>query len=142
MARLYRLCERYDRLKERGGDRRSDEAKSMPQLSGIYQGRSASARLTASLLGCGTRKVEKIRKIRKDGTPEIQRAVRGDKIRINTAYNLIREMQKSKNSGDGDSPASSVKASKIVISENIIASLKELGGDLGAHVNKALARVS
>ncbi|MBM3301102.1 MAG: hypothetical protein FJY85_14245 [Deltaproteobacteria bacterium] len=55
-------------------------------------GRSASARRTAQLLLCKYKKVEKIRKIRKDGTPEIQEAVKNDRMKINRAYNLIREM--------------------------------------------------
>jgi len=64
-------------------------------LTGVsnYQGRSASARRTAALIGCNYKKVDKIRKIRRDGTPEIQEAVRNDECSINKAYDLIREME-------------------------------------------------
>jgi hypothetical protein len=79
---LYRLSEQYDRLMERGGDRRSEDARSTPPCGGIDPGRSASARFTASLIECNFRKVEKMRKIRKDGTPELQEAVKNGEMSI------------------------------------------------------------
>jgi hypothetical protein len=77
---LYRLSEQYDRLMEPG--RRSEAEKELPTRVGNYDGRSASARFTASLLGCNYKKVEKIRKIRKDGTPELQEAVKNGEMSI------------------------------------------------------------
>jgi hypothetical protein len=71
---------------ERGGDRRSEDAKSI--MTGVIIDRdlSTSARRTASLLGCNYKKVEKIRKVRKDGTPELQEALKNDKMSIDRAY--------------------------------------------------------
>lgn len=99
-----------------------------------------SAHSTAQLIGCNYKKAEKIQRIRKDGTPEIQRAgaVRTDKMRIHSADNRIREMQKANDSGNRDSRASGGKAPKIVISEEIFARLNELEGDPEDHVNKAI----
>ena len=133
---LYRLCDRYDRLMERGS--RSEETSELPTIVGNYVGRSASAQRTASLIGCNYKKVEKIRRIRKDGTPEIQRAVRNDKMRINRAYKLIRDMEQEKDRSRVDSSAARVKAGKFVVSEENFAILKELGGDLSTHLNIAI----
>jgi len=73
---LYRLCEPYDRLMDRGGDRRSEEAKSKITHTILDSAYSTSSRGTAQLLGCNYSKVDKIRKIRKDGTPEIKEAAK------------------------------------------------------------------
>lgn len=135
---LYRLCERYDRLMERGGDRRSEEAKSKGTRVPFDTEQSRSSQSTASLLGCNYKKVEKIRKIRKDGTPEIQRAVRNDKIRINRAYKLIRDMEQGKDAGREDSSVARMKVGKMLLSEDNLAVLKDLGGDLSTHVNVAI----
>jgi len=70
---LYRLCERCDRLLEPGRPRKDEEEGKIPPHGGNNPERSASARKTAERIGCNFRKVERIRTIRKDGTPEIQR---------------------------------------------------------------------
>jgi hypothetical protein len=110
----------------------------LPTIVGNYVGRSASAQRTASLIGCNYKKVEKIRKIRKDGTPDIQRAVRNDKLSINRAYKLIRDMEQGKDNSRKGSSVARVKAGKFVVSEENFGLLKELGGDLSAHVNVAI----
>ena len=68
---IFRFVERYDTVMSRG--RRNGGKKELPPCGGNF-GRSASARRTADLLQCNHRKVETIRKILKDGTPEIQAA--------------------------------------------------------------------
>ncbi len=134
---LYRLCDRFDRLMDRGGDRRSPEAKSMLTGVSIDRGRSASARSTASLIGCHYRKVDKIRKIRRDGTLQIQEAVRTDKLTINKAYKLIRDMELGSDGGTDKVSVALVKAAKVLFNEENFAILKELGGDLSSHANRA-----
>ena len=136
---LYRLCERFDTLRERGGDRRSKEAKSkMPD--GIFdRGAPPSARQTAALIGCNYRKVDKIRKIRRDATPEIQDALRNDKMSINKAFGMIREVELGTEEKRGSS-AAFMKGAKVVFTEENLGRLKELSGDLQAHANAAIER--
>jgi len=136
---LYRLCEPYDRLMDRGGDRRSEEARSKGKSVPFESEPSRSSQWTAQLLGCNYKKVEKIRKIRKDGTPEIQEAVKNDRMKINRAYNLIREMEKGEDEEKSRKKllASQIKAAKILFTEENFAILKELGGDLSFHANMA-----
>ncbi len=102
------------------------------------RGRSASARKTASLIGCNYKKVDKIRKIRRDGTPQIQEAVRNDEMTINKAYKLIRDMELGEDDSEKKWSAAHIKAAKTLLSEENFAILQELGGDVGDHVNKAL----
>ncbi len=92
--------------------------------------------LPARLIGCNYKKVDKIRKIRRDGTPEIQEAVRNDKLTINRAYKMIRDMELGTDTRDKVSIAQ-VKAAKVLFSEENFATLKELGGDLSSHANRA-----
>ncbi|MFC1834441.1 hypothetical protein ACFL2Q_06870 [Thermodesulfobacteriota bacterium] len=137
---LYRLCAQFDRLNERGGDRRSKKTKSMPTRDGIDPGRSASARKTASLIGSNFRKVEKIRKILKDGTPEIQEALKNDKLTINAAYMRIRKMKTGavKKNSKEESSAKQVKAAKLVLNRENFEGLNALGGDLSSQLNLAV----
>ena len=134
---LYRLCERFDTLQKRGGDRRSEKAKSNLTGVRIEKTRSVSARKTAALIGCNYGKVDKIRKIRRDGTPEIQDAVRNDKISINKAFGMIRKVELGTDEPKRNS-AAATKAAKTLFTEENLGRLKELGGDLQAHANAAI----
>jgi ParB-like chromosome segregation protein Spo0J len=137
---FYRLCEQYDRLMERGGDRRSKDAKSRMTRVSNFVGRSASARRTAALIGCHYRKVDKIRKIRRDGTPQIQDAVRNDKLTINKAYKLIRDMELGEDEEKSRRKLSKaqVKVVKSLLSEENFAGLEAMGDDLGTLLNLAV----
>jgi hypothetical protein len=94
--------------------------------------------MTARLIGCNFRKVEKMRTIRRDGTPEIQEAVKNDKLRINSAYNKIRKMKQVQEDTGENSSAAQIKPLRITFSRESLALLQELGGDVGVHVNTAL----
>lgn len=111
-------------------------------LTGVSKdgGRSAAAKRTAELIGCNYKIVEEIRKIRRDGTPEIQDDVRNGKIGINRAYNLVRVMEQGQDEEKRRKKhsAAQVKAVKSVQSEDNFAIVKEWGGDVGTHVNKAM----
>ncbi|MEW6350720.1 MAG: hypothetical protein AB1646_16790 [Thermodesulfobacteriota bacterium] len=138
---LYRLAGQYDRLMERGGDRRSGDAISKPTRVGFDLAHSPSARVTASFMACNYKKVEKIRRIRKDGTPEIQEAVKNDKMSINRAYTLIRKLEKGleeEEEGPEKLPPAQIRTLKAVLSEENFASLEALGGDVGATLNQAV----
>ena len=103
----------------------------------IDGGRSASARETAALIGCHFSKVDKIRKIRRHGTPETQDAVQNDKMTINKAFGMIREVEL----GTDDTKTKTrafMKGAKVVFTEDNLDRLTELGGDLQAHANAAM----
>jgi hypothetical protein len=135
---FYRMCETYDSLMPRGGDRRSEESKSMLKRVSIDRGRSASARMTAKLIGCNYRKVDRIRKIRRDGWAEIQEAVGNDEMSINRAYKRIRDVELGNDGNGKKQAAAQIKAAKTLLTEDNLAFLDQLGGDVGGHVNKAL----
>jgi len=67
--------------------------------------------------GCNYKKVDKIRKIRRDGTPEIQEAVKNDKLKINGAYNKICKMKQGEQNGGDNSSDGRRKAERITFSE-------------------------
>ena len=91
----------------------------------------------AELIGCNYKKVDKIRKIRRDGTPEIQDAVRNDKMSINKAFGMIRKVELGTDETKTNSRAF-MKGAKVVFSEENLGRLTELGGDLQAHANAAV----
>ncbi|MEW6141448.1 MAG: hypothetical protein AB1733_24765 [Thermodesulfobacteriota bacterium] len=124
---IFRLIERHDAVMRRGGDRRSQDEKSMPTHVGIESGRSASAHRMANILGSNRGKVEKARKILKDGTPEIHDAVKNGKMTTNKAYNLvIKKPLVRRRSGD------------IKLKPWTLAALRELGGSIEDHVEAAV----
>jgi hypothetical protein len=135
----YRLCEQYDSLLARGGDRRSEEARSMLTDVSIDGGRSASARRTAQLIGCHYKKVDKIRKIRRDGTPQVQDEVRNDKLTINKAYDLIRKMELGEDEQSGRKlSAGQIKVLKSVLTEENLTALEDLDGDIPSLLKRAV----
>jgi ParB-like chromosome segregation protein Spo0J len=137
-AAFYRLCEQYDRLMEPG--RKGKETKELLTRVSNFVGRSASARRTAALIGCHYRKVDKIRKIRRDGTSEIQDAVRNDQLTINKAYKLIRDMELGEDQEKSRRKLSKAQVNvvKSVLSEENFAHLEAMGDDLGALLNLAV----
>lgn len=133
---IFQFIERYDSVIERGGDRRSEQAKSIPTGVGIETGRSASARRTASMVGCNYKKVEKVRKIMKEAPTTIRNAVRTGKVTINKAYNAT--VEKAKGESKEKSSSAKIKATKIQLTDKNMSVLNELGGDIHDHVNKAI----
>jgi len=135
-----RLCEEYDRLLDRGGDRRSEEAESKGTRVAFDPEQRKSSRRTAQLIGCNYKKVERIRNIRRDGTPEIREDVRNDKMSINKAYNLIRKMEQGETEDKDKSAAARIKAAKTLLTEENFFVLQAMGDDLGALLNAAVER--
>jgi hypothetical protein len=132
---IFMFIQKYDTLMARGGDRRSEEAKSKPTGVGNEGGRSASARRTASILGCNYGKVEKVRRILKDAVPSIMNAVPKGKMTINQAYNAtIEKGRKEEQKLMGEK----LRSARIKFREINIATLEELKGDIHEHVNIAV----
>jgi hypothetical protein len=131
---LFRLIKTYDMLYERGGDRRSNQAKPMPTSVGVEKGRSASAKRTGLKAGCHYKKVEKVRRILRDGPISMHNAVANGKMTINKAYNTVLEEGKieKKSSGEQDKPF------MVHLTEENLADLKQLNKTVHFHVNKAV----
>jgi hypothetical protein len=136
---LYRLCERYDVLSKRGGDRRSEQAKSK-STGVVFENRQSesSGHKTGSFIGCNYKKVERIRKIRNAGSPKIKDAVRNDRMTINKAYNLIMDNAKGKDKTKEESDLVRRKAAKVLLNKKNLAALSKLEGSLEDHVNTAV----
>ena len=124
---IFRFVERYDTLMQRGGNRRSQDAKSMPTHVGIEIGRSASAHRMANMLGSNRGKVEKARKILKDGSREIQDAVKNGVMTINKAYDLVIKK-----------PVVRRRSADIKLKPWTLAALRELSGSIEDHVHTAV----
>jgi hypothetical protein len=82
-AELLRCIEAVDKRQERGGDRKSEEAKSKSPSGGIEKSKSPSAQETARIVGASARKVERARSVLSD--PEEKEAVITGKKSINKA---------------------------------------------------------
>lgn len=80
-AELLRCIEAVDKVKERGGDRKSVEAKSKGSSEPI----DSSADQTAKIVGTSASKVKKARKVKKEN-PEAHEEVKAGKKTINKAY--------------------------------------------------------
>ncbi|MBI5568595.1 MAG: MerR family transcriptional regulator [Desulfomonile tiedjei] len=129
----FRLIETYDSLMERG--RRSEDSKELPTRVGNFMGRSASAHKTAAMVACNYKKVERARRILKDGTAQIKEDVRRGKLTINRAYNLI-----VKGAKDEAKKAREAKrrAAKLLLNDENLTRLQAIDGSLEDHINAAV----
>jgi ParB-like chromosome segregation protein Spo0J len=152
-----------DSRRMRGGDRRSEEAKSKASSDAIENAPSKSAAETAEVMGISTTKVERTRTLLDHGDPETIDEVKNGKKSINKATKEIREKRKKKASNDKpkakkseaasmptshpqsvseDTPAEEQPADtgvrKVSISDDLYGGLKELGGAIEDHVAVAI----
>jgi hypothetical protein len=133
---IFSLTEKGDTLMQRGGDRRSDQAKSMLQRCNNDRGSASSARETASIIGCHYSKVVKIRTIRRDGTPEMQEAVKNNQMTIHKAWKMIRDMELGED--ENKHSAAHTSAAKKLLTEENFEKLKGLPGDIHEKMNAAV----
>jgi hypothetical protein len=92
-AEFFACVEALDRIRDRGGDRRSEQAKSTPQHCG-NGGRSASAKEMAQMLGCSPRKVEQARTVKKHADEETLKAVKSGEMSVNKGYQETQKKRK------------------------------------------------
>ena len=123
-----------DSKRPRGGDRRSEQAKSKPSGDGNGNSRSASAKKTADKIGTSSRKVEKARAVLGKGDPDTVAAVKSGNMSINKAY---REVQK-KTGKKSDEKIKVIQEQHYVIPEDLLAELEELGGLIDEHIDVAI----
>jgi ParB-like chromosome segregation protein Spo0J len=133
----YQLITELDKLMDRGGDRRSSQAKSKGPHGPVETSYSTSAERTAALVGCSSRTVKRARRVRKEGTPEILADLKKRKISINQADKLIASEGKTDKRNVNSSVANDKEAMVRLTDKNLMA-LKELSGNLHFLVNKAV----
>ncbi len=95
-AEIISCMKALDRRRGRGGDRRSEEAKSKPQDLGNENSRSLSAKETGEKLGVSSRKVEQARTVMDHGDEETIEAVKNGEMSINKAYGETQRKRKGK----------------------------------------------
>ncbi len=123
-----------DSKRPRGGDRRSEQAKSKPSGDGNENSRSASAKETAEKVGIGTRKVEKARTVLGKGDLDTVEAVKTGKMSINKAYQEVQKKAGKKS----DEKIKDIQEQHYVIPEDLLAELEELGGLIDEHIDVAI----
>lgn len=124
---------RLDSKRLRGGDRRSEQAKSKPKSDGNENSRSSSAKETASIIGTSPRKVEKSRAVLAKGDPDTIAAVRKGEMSINKANQKVQ-----KKSGKKSDKRSELEKTRYLIPEDLLAELEELGGLVDEHIDVAI----
>jgi len=142
----------------RGGDRRSEQAKSKPQGCGIENPTTTSAQRTAEIVGISPRKVEQIRTVLDHADPETLQAVNQSGMSINKAYNETQKKRREakseatepakeevKNSDEPPTPATAEHAVEestgyvtIRIPESQYRALRELGEPIECHLELAI----
>jgi ParB-like chromosome segregation protein Spo0J len=137
---LFQLIERFDSLMERGGDRRSEQAKSKGPAGPTETKHSTSAERTAALVGCSPRKVKRARRIRKDGTSEILEALRDREMTISQAEQvIIKKAQAEAEKNTGEESLTEIEENFMVqLTEENLAGLKQLEETVHYHTNKAV----
>ncbi len=123
-----------DSKRPRGGDRKSEQAKSKPSSDGNENSRSASAKETAEKVGTGTRKVEKARTVLSKGDPDTVKAVQSGNMSINKAYQEVKKKAGKK----PDKKIKEIQGQHYVIPEDLLAELEELGGRIDEHIDVAI----
>jgi hypothetical protein len=123
-----------DSRRLRGGDRRSEQAKSKPSSDGNGNSRSASAKETADKLGISPRKVEKARAVLGKGDPDTVAAVRNGEISINKANQKVQE----KSGRRPDKAPKKIEQKLYEIPDDLYDDLTALGGEVEEHVDVAI----
>jgi ParB-like chromosome segregation protein Spo0J len=136
-----------DSKRLRGGDRKSEKAKSKASIDAIENAPSKSAAETAELLGISTTKVERTRNLLEHGDQETIDEVKQGKKSINKANTEIREKRKKKSSDDkpkkqksnpSDEQHDDTADPMVPIPREYRGRLKELGGVIEDHVACAI----
>ncbi len=135
----YQMIIAVDSLMDKGGDRRSGDAKSKTPCGVIEKKVMTSAERTAKLVGCGPRTVDRVRKIRKAGKPEILEALKNREMTITQAEEAIGRKTKDKKAAQKAKLKKIRKAAEKLFKEDNLSGIDSLGGDLVYHVNKAVA---
>ncbi len=132
---VYKLICELDNTMDRGGDRRSEKAKSKGPDGPIETQYKNSAQRTADIVGTNETTVKRARRIQREGTDKIIQAIRDGKLKISQAVNAIINAKKTV----VESKAIQDKDNLVALTDDNLAGLKELGGNRHAVVNTAVA---
>jgi ParB-like chromosome segregation protein Spo0J len=135
----YQMIIAVDGVMERGGDRRSEDAKSKTPGGVIEKKGMTSAERTAKLVDCGPRTVDRVRRISKAGKPEILDALKNRKMTITQADEAIGRKTEDKKASQKAELKKIRKAAEKLLNEDNLAGIDSLGEGLVYHVNKAVA---
>jgi ParB family chromosome partitioning protein len=146
-AELMACISALDQRRERGGNRRTEEARSNTQDCVIEKPKSSSKE-TAEKLGISARKVEQARTIEDHADPDVKEAVQSGEMSINKAYNETQKRRKEskgepvqaqpQNSETEDEVDESQQDTTVKLLERHYTSLLELGGSVDDHVAWAI----
>jgi hypothetical protein len=135
---LYQLIIMYDSPMDRGGDRRSEQAKSKRSQEPIETSYSNSTERTAAVVGCKASMVKRARRIRDHATSQILNDLKNRKITISQAEKEIAKLSKATKTTAEESPVAPNQDAMVCLTDENLAGLKELGGNRHDHVNKAV----
>ncbi|MFH1113220.1 MAG: hypothetical protein V1792_04805 [Pseudomonadota bacterium] len=135
---LYQLITALDGFLQRGGDRRSEAAKSVPPMGGTETARALSAHRTAGLVGCGARTVDRARRISKHDSSEILEALESRKMTIRQAEKVIAERAHGRWNTPPASPVSEALDDMVQLTPENLEGLKKLGGNRYEQANIAI----
>ena len=133
----YQLILELDSPMERGGDRRSEQAKSKGSQDPIEIKYANSAERTAALTGTSPATVKRARRIKKAATREILEAMKKGTMSITQAANAIADEVKAKQTAL-EAPAAERPEGMVQIDGKYRAILTQVEGTLHEHVNKAV----
>lgn len=136
----YKLIIELDSLMDRGGDRKSEQAKSKGSQDPIEIKYSNSAERTAALVGCSPTTVKRARRINRDGWPSLLEAMQNRVMTITQAEQAIAKKAKAEaeqRNGEQDSDAES-ENSLVHVEGEYREILSQVEGTLHEHVNKAV----
>ena len=133
---LYQLIVAVDNLMDRGGDRRSDKAKSKGPTGPIETLYKNSAERTAFIVKTDPTTVKRARRIQREGTREIIQALKDRKLKISQAEKAIIKAKTKKT--DVESEVIQNKDNMVSLTDENLAGLEKLGGNRHEHVNAAV----
>lgn len=129
-ADLLRVIETVDKRRARGGDRKSEEAKSKAQPCAIEK----SSESTGKVVGVSARKVEQVRTVLSD--PEVAEEVRAGKVTINKGAKKARAKKAKPPKAAAPTPAPGKPKAKAVEQDQLQAVVLQALTELRAWRHK------
>jgi hypothetical protein len=123
---------------DRGGDRRSEQAKSKRSQEPIETSYSNSAERTAAVVGCKASMVKRARRIRDHATSQILNDLKNRKITISQAEKEVAKLSKATKTTAEESPVAQNQDAMVCLTDENLAGLDKLGGNRHDHVNLAV----
>lgn len=135
----YQLIIELDSLMDRGGDRRSEQAKSKGSQDPIETKSSTSAERTGALVGCSPSTVKRARRINREGWPSLLEALKKGEKTITQAEKAIAEKIKGEAGQSNGEQASDAESenSLVHVESEYREILSQVEGTLHEKVNKA-----